>query len=174
MSTAVLNYGANARKDELLEKIGGKKVLHDAVDRFYGRLLQDPELGRFFTGSNLLLLKWHQFNFMSIAFSSVPEDLDLQQLILEKHKRLFENIGLNEKHFDIMIKHLRETFEELNIEKDLINHATSVLAPLRVVFKNGAEEAKARRGSSEALRRLQIAAALAIVGVCALRYVHRR
>lgn len=147
-------------------------MLHDAVDRFYGRLLHDPELKNFFTGTNILLLKWHQFNFMSIAFAKVPAELDVQKLVLDKHKRLFD-MGLDVLHFDIMMDHLKKTFLELNVDQDLIDHAESVLAPMRGVFEQGASRARQRRVRSLIVNRIELLALAAVAGFIVIRYLRK-
>ena len=43
--------------------------MHAAVDNFYDKLAADPMLAPFFQNSDINLLKWHQFNMMSVAFS---------------------------------------------------------------------------------------------------------
>jgi truncated hemoglobin YjbI len=62
MSTALLHYGANERKHHMLEKLGGQTVLAEATDRFYDRQVHDEKLLKFFHGTDLSILKWHQFN----------------------------------------------------------------------------------------------------------------
>jgi len=169
--TELLHCSASARKDELLAKVGGKEILHAAVDLFYERLLVDPELGKFFHGSNILLLKWHQFNFMSIAFAKVPEDLDVDKLITDKHKRLFE-MGLNEKHFDLMIGHLRTTFEELKVDQQLTENAIRTLHHYRSDFQRGANVANSVAvGSARLWQAVHVTAAIAAVALVAWRYV---
>ena len=65
MSTDLLHSGANERRHKMLDKLGGKEVLQKATDIFYDRQLADPKLARFFQGSEITILKWHQFNLMS-------------------------------------------------------------------------------------------------------------
>lgn len=65
MSTELLHSGANERRHVMLEKLGGKDVLQKATDIFYDRQLADPMLAQFFLGSEITILKWHQFNLMS-------------------------------------------------------------------------------------------------------------
>lgn len=161
-NTAVLTYAAPQRREELLDLLGGKQVLHAAVDRFYEGLLQDERLMPFFEGSNIQVLKWHQFNFMSVAFSAVPEGLDVPNMVLEKHKRLF-NQGLNEEHFDIMMEHLRTTFQELSIDPHLVEEAVEVLKPLREIFRQGAQIVAAREYRENVWRRVQVVAAFVVV-----------
>jgi truncated hemoglobin YjbI len=64
MSTELLHCGANERRHIMLDKLGGKEVLQKATDIFYDRQLADPKLARFFRGSEISILKWHQFNLM--------------------------------------------------------------------------------------------------------------
>ena len=59
---AMLHYGANERKYQMLRKLGGQRVLAEATDRFYNRQVNDKKLLKFFHGADLTILKWHQFN----------------------------------------------------------------------------------------------------------------
>jgi len=58
---------SNAKRETLLHKLGGPDALRVAVDRFFESLVADEKLAPFFMGVNVKLLKWHQYNFMSIA-----------------------------------------------------------------------------------------------------------
>ena len=49
-------------------------------------------------------------------------------------------MGLNERHFDIVMKHLVATLEEMNFETRQITHAQNTLLPLRNVFKRIAKQ----------------------------------
>ena len=172
-NTAVLTYAAPQRREELLELLGGKQVLHAAVDRFYEGLLSDKRLLPFFEGSNIQVLKWHQFNFMSVAFSAVPVGLNVPNMVLEKHKRLFD-MGLNETHFDIMMEHLRSTFAELEIDPHLVEEAVQVLKPLRDIFQQGAQMAAAREHREDVWRRVHlVVAVVAVVGFGVYRHWKR-
>ena len=46
----------------MLRKLGGKKTLQEATDIFYDRQIEDPRLLKFFKGTDMAILKWHQFN----------------------------------------------------------------------------------------------------------------
>ena len=69
-SVEVLHYGANERRAIMLQKLGGKQVLNEAIDKFYNRQMADPELSKFFKHSDIQILKWHQLNFMSVSTHS--------------------------------------------------------------------------------------------------------
>jgi truncated hemoglobin YjbI len=84
------------------------------------------------------LLKYHQLAFMKVAFSKVPDDLDVPAMILQKHMRLFLNKGLNETHFDLVAQHFVQTLQSLGFRADLVDESVGVIAPLRSVFEKGA------------------------------------
>jgi hypothetical protein len=65
-SPEVLQCGLNERRAVMLEKLGGKEVLHQAIDKFYNRQMNDPKLAYFFRNTNIQILKWHEMNFMSV------------------------------------------------------------------------------------------------------------
>ena len=122
----------------LFERIGGAPALKAAIEEFYKRLLADPKLGCMFEDVKMHMLKYHQLAFMKVAFSTVPDDLDVPEMILQKHMRLFVNKGLNETHFDLVAGHFVQTLQDLNVAEDLIAEAASVIVPLRPVFEKGA------------------------------------
>eukprot|EP00429_Kryptoperidinium_foliaceum_P095289 CAMPEP_0176184312 /NCGR_PEP_ID=MMETSP0121_2-20121125/751_1 /TAXON_ID=160619 /ORGANISM="Kryptoperidinium foliaceum, Strain CCMP 1326" /LENGTH=164 /DNA_ID=CAMNT_0017522685 /DNA_START=82 /DNA_END=573 /DNA_ORIENTATION=- len=144
MSTALLHYGANERKHQMLQKLGGQKVLTEATDRFYDRQINDKRLLKFFHGTDLAILKWHQFNLMSIAFTAVPENFDVRHLILKRHQKLFDE-GLDETYFDVVMDHFKSTLTEMKVDPDIIDAAVEVVMHLREYFVQGALEAKERK-----------------------------
>lgn len=54
----------------LYERIGRAPAITAAVDRFYDRVLADPELKNFFNGVSRSRLKAHQFAFLSQALGA--------------------------------------------------------------------------------------------------------
>jgi len=153
-----------SKKATLKERLGGEDALRAAVDLFYERLVADERLKPFFVSVNIKLLKWHQYNFMSIAFTEVPEDMDIPALIFAKHERLFQ-MGMNETHFDIVAGHFIETLKALGVAQPLIDEAVGVIAPLRPVFVEGAKEAQRKKKQ----KMLKVAGILVVVsGVVAI------
>ncbi len=150
----------------MLEKLGGQDTLRKAVDIFYEKQLSDPALKAFFEGANIQILKWHQFNLMSIAFTAVPEQLDVAALIMAKHQRLFDE-GLSEEHFDIVIKHFRDTLRELDVDDSLTEEAVAVVMPLRQFFAQGAADAKIRQQDIRWRQHAAKVAAIAVIGFVA-------
>lgn len=143
---AVFEEGNEEKKEDkpltLFDKLGGQAAVKAAVDEFYKRVVADPELETFFEGTNMALLKTHQVRFMSIAFSGIPKDMDVAGLMLTKHAALFEK-GLDETHFDLVAGHLVGSLQHLEVPQNLIDDAVSIVGPLRGVFEEGAQKAKA-------------------------------
>ena len=131
----------SVEKPFLLERIGGEPALEAAVNEFYKRLVVDEKLSLFFDGVDVESLKDHQRKFLRLAFTKIPESVDVGALLLEKHQRLFK-MGCNEEHFDIVAGHFVETLQHLGVPKDLIDEAVAIVVPLRPIFVKGAELAK--------------------------------
>jgi hemoglobin len=167
---AILHYGANERRAIMLEKLGGKKVLREAIDKFYEKQINDPRLMCFFYGVNVEIIKWHQFNLMSIAFTEIPENFDLKELLLIRHQRLFDE-GLNETHFDLVAQHFSDTLREMNVDPKLRDEALEVVMPLRDVFAQGVREAQGRAESATRKRQVILALAVAFFAVGVVTFV---
>lgn len=162
----VLHSGNKVGREHLLKKIGGKTVLHKAVDEFYDRLVTDPNMQVYFRNANLQVLKWHQFNLMSIAFNNVPQDFNVDALILDKHTKLFE-AGLDEYTYDLVLEHFSATLLDLDVPPDTVQEAVAVVAPLRASFARGAQMARERK-RREKQRSRQYVVLLAVGVVAAI------
>jgi hemoglobin len=173
MSTYALHHSALERRRVMLQKLGGDDKRREAIEIFYKKQMDDERLMHFFEGSDVEIIKWHQFNLMSIAFTALPTTFDVSSLLLTRHKALFD-AGLSEKHFDMVAKHFTDTLEEMHVEDELVKEALEVVMPLRNVFQEGASQAKARRESEEFRGRLKMAACTAIVAALVIRFVRSR
>ena len=136
----------------LLDRIGGDAALEAAVDQFYARVVVDPKLSEFFEGADLAFLKQHQRKFMKLAFTKVPEGLDVPQFIMNKHERLF-SMGLNEEHFDLVAGHLVATFQALQVKQPLIDEAVAIVGPLRGAFEEGAKRPRKAKIATQLRRK---------------------
>ena len=144
-------------KDErtLLTRLGGEAALKAAVDELYFRLCCDEQLLPFFKGVDMDFLKHHQQRFLGLAFTKIPENVDVADRLTKAHARLFDG-GLNETHFDLVAKHLVETLESLGISKDLIDEVLEVVAPLRVIFaKNPTASTDAECKESSPIKKIK-------------------
>jgi hemoglobin len=171
----VLHSGNTIGREALLKKIGGKAVLHKAVDNFYERLVTDPKIAIYFEGANLQVLKWHQFNLMSIAFNNVPEDFNVHGLILDRHTQLFAN-GLDEYTYDLVLEHFQATLLDLNVPVDAVQEAVAVVQPLREAFARGAATARKQklRESQKQSRQVLLLIAVGVVAALATTWFGSR
>jgi hemoglobin len=129
-----------SKKQALLDRIlGGDGALTLAVEKFYEKNVAHAEVARFFEGVDMKLLRAHQFKFMKLAFTEIPEGVDVVGIIEKSHRRLFD-MGLNEKHFDVIVFNLVETMQELGVASDVIDDAVAVVGPLRSVFEEQAQQ----------------------------------
>jgi hemoglobin len=125
----------------LLDRLGGEPAVDAVVDEFYIRLFKDKDLSIFFDGVPIAKLKRHQKRFLKMAFTKIPESMDVSKMMLDKHKRLFA-LGLDETHFDKVTGHLSDALDSLGVATNLIEEAIAVVAPFRAVFHQGATIAK--------------------------------
>jgi hemoglobin len=123
----------------LFQRMGGINAVKAVVDEFYSRIQQDGRVQLFFLAISMAHLKRHQVEFLKIAFSHVPDSLDVHNLLLEKHQRLFSSMGLNETHFDIVANHFYDACCVQDVSQSLIDEAAAIITPLRVVFIQGAQ-----------------------------------
>ena len=153
---------SSASRSQLLDGISEEQLAR-AVDEFYDRLVSDPALRSFFDDVQIEALKFHQMNIVSMALSEeIPDSMDVAQIVIEKrHGELFRKHGLSEYHFDLAMRHLRETLESLEFVKpDAVDRAVSTLLPLRPVFQRAAARQRLRKRLALAVA----AAVLAVVG----------
>jgi hemoglobin len=123
----------------LLSRLGGEDAVRMVIDEFYERLLVDESISFFFQGIQMPLMKIHQIEFFTIALTGFPEGVDVGEIMIEAHKRLFQIQGLNEEHFDIIGGHLVATLQNKSVPQELIKETIGVVAPLRAAFELGAQ-----------------------------------
>lgn len=130
----------NSATNTLYDRLGGDDAVKAVVEDFYNRLLQDDRLARFFEGQRVERLRAHQLRFLKMAFTEIPKDVDVAELILKKHLHLFEEHGLNETHFDLVASHLVDALKGKKVDDVLISEAAGIVLSLRGVFEEGARK----------------------------------
>jgi len=63
----------------------------------------------------------------------------LSAFVLMQHRVLFQEHGLNEKHFDLFFTHLGASFQAAGISQQLIDEVALVVIPLRPYFQHANE-----------------------------------
>lgn len=111
--------------DSLFERIGGTDAVDAAVDIFYGKVINDPLLAKFFAGMDIERQKRMQASFLTYAFGG-PNNYS-GRAMRAAHARPVA-IGLNESHFDKVAEHLQRTLLELSVPYELIQEVMTIAA----------------------------------------------
>ena len=112
----------------LYDKIGGAAAVNAAVDVFYGKVLNDYRINRFFDGIDMDAQAVKQKAFFTMAFGG-PNNYTGTDL-RNAHARLVK-MGLNNDHFNIVMEHLGATMKELNVPAELIAQAAAIAESTR-------------------------------------------
>lgn len=113
-----------ASEVSLYERIGGGPAINVAVDRFYERVLADPDLKDFFSDVSMSRLKAHLFAFLSQALGGSKHYTGAS--MRDAHSRL----AIEQRHFDGVAVHLVKTLRELAVPGDAIGAIDAALTPL--------------------------------------------
>jgi hemoglobin len=112
----------------LFERIGGKAAVEKAVDVFYGKVLKDERIRRFFDGVDMERQKARQKAFLTYAFGGLPNYPG--KSMRDAHAHLVKQ-GLNDSHFDAVMENLGATLKELGVPEALIREAAAVAESTR-------------------------------------------
>lgn len=113
----------------LFDKIGGEDAINAAVDKFYEKVLADDRIKHFFTSVDIKRLSKHQKRFLTYAFGGIPNYPG--KTMRAAHKRLVEEMGLSDEHFDAVLENIGATLKELGIPDELIFEASGIAESTR-------------------------------------------
>lgn len=113
----------------MFQKLGGTAAIQGVVDEFYTRVFADDDVKGFFEGINKQKLKAHQVEFMTYAFGG-PEEYHGKDM-WKAHEKLVRDQGLNDNHFDIIVKHLVGALQKFNVPEEDIQAAGKVVETTR-------------------------------------------
>ncbi|MDA0564713.1 group 1 truncated hemoglobin [Streptomonospora sp. S1-112] len=108
----------------IYERIGGHDALTTVVDDLYVRIMADPELAVFFTGTSLPKLKGRQVEFFSAALGG-PDHYSGGAMD-EVHR----GRGIEQRHFDLVAAHLVDSLKAAGVPGDTIDEIIGAVAPL--------------------------------------------
>jgi hemoglobin len=114
----------NRKRITLYEKLGGEPAIDATVEIFYRKILADDALKDFFQGICMHYQLYKQKVFLTMVLGG-PIRFTGKEL-RDAHRRLVQDQGLNDSHFDRVIEHLRVTLEELNVETEDIEQVISI------------------------------------------------
>jgi hemoglobin len=107
------------------DRIGGQPTLREAVDRFYVRVLDDPELAPYFEGKDVPRIKRHQVLLLGQVLGG-PQDYDGRELG-DAHAGL----GVTGAHYDRVVEHLVAVLVEMDVPDDILAAAGEVLTGVK-------------------------------------------
>jgi hypothetical protein len=124
-------------KDNLLERIGGMSSLDFVIISYCERILDDPNLERFYGNFNLKNLTVFQKQLVMAAIV-MPDSEDnaatLKGRVVLRHYRLFE-LGLNESDFDTLVGHFSGALRDCWLTEDVVELCETHFTELRPIFK---------------------------------------
>lgn len=115
--------------DAFYDQLGGEEAVNKAVDLFYDKVMADPAVNYFFEGIDMDTQRRMQKAFMNFAFGgSLPYN---GRDLTAAHARLIKDKGLNDTHFNIIIKHFGDALRELGVKEEMIAVAARVAESVR-------------------------------------------
>ena len=113
----------------LYERIGGEAAVDAAVDRFYEKVLADDRINQLFEGVDMAKQIRMQKGFLTFAFGG-PANYSGRGMAVA-HRKLVEELRLNDSHFDAVVENLGATLQELGVPGELIQEAATVAESVR-------------------------------------------
>ncbi len=120
--------------ESLYERIGGRPAVKAVVAKLYNKLLSDPLLIPFFEGIDAERLRSSQAAFVAMATGS-PTPYTGQSL-RTAHRRLVEEKGLSDQHFDAVARHLDAALSELGVPHHLRDDVLGIVETTRADILN--------------------------------------
>jgi hemoglobin len=113
--------------NSIYEQIGGRESVAAAVDIFYARVMEDPVLAPYFTGTDMRRQKTHMRAFLAGALGGA--ELYAGRDMHAAHAGL----GVTHEAFNRVVGHLVATLVELDVPTEIIVAIGAKIEPLRGV-----------------------------------------
>ncbi|DBA74478.1 TPA: hypothetical protein ACH3X2_000943 [Trebouxia sp. C0005] len=118
----------------MFQKLGGTPAIQGVVDEFYTRVFADDDVKGFFEGINKQKLKAHQVDIPTRGLQAglwyVKEEYHGKDM-WRAHEKLVRDQGLNDNHFNIIVKHLVGALQKFNVPEEDIQAAGKVVETTR-------------------------------------------
>ena len=114
----------------LYKRIGGEAAINVVCDRFYRKVLKDDSISHFFDDIDMPTQILKQKNFLTMAFGGCPVNQYTGKDLRAVHQPLVDK-GLNDTHFDQVLKHLKATLIELDVPENEIETMLGILESTR-------------------------------------------
>lgn len=113
----------------LYEQLGGEAAVDAAVDIFYQKIMADGRIKHFFEGVDMKKQAKKQKAFLTMAFGGPNQYSGVG--LRNAHKKLVEEKGLNDSHFDAVAQNLIATLEDLKVPEYLAKQVLEIAAGTR-------------------------------------------
>lgn len=123
--TTFFDDGVEADAGTAYAAIGGRDALIAAVDRFYDKLLADPELAPLFPRGAAERHRRYVVTILGEALGG-PERYRGPDIV-----RTHGGLGISNAHFDRAGAHLAATLDELGVPGPLADHVVGIVVGLR-------------------------------------------
>jgi hemoglobin len=110
--------------DTVYERIGGHEALTAVVDDLYVRILDDPALAGFFTGTNMSRLKGRQVEFFAAALGGPDPYVGAPMA------QVHQGRGILQEHFDLVATHLIAALTAAGVDRATVDEIIATVAPL--------------------------------------------
>ncbi|WP_460200288.1 group I truncated hemoglobin [Scytonema sp. NUACC21] len=114
----------------LFEKLGGQQGVEQIVDEFYKRVMGDATLNHFFAHTDMQKQYRHQAALFSQLFDGPKQYTGREMAVTHT------GMNLQQKHFDAIEKHLRESLAVRGVSADDVNAAVARVATLKDAILN--------------------------------------
>ncbi len=113
----------------LYAKLAGEPAVDAAVNLFYKKVLADDRIKHFFDDVDMQRQANHQKIFLTYAFGGAPNYPGKAMRVA--HKRLVDEKGLSDEHFDAVMENLGAALKELGVPDNLIAEAAAIAESTR-------------------------------------------
>jgi hemoglobin len=112
----------------LYERLGGAPAVDAAVGLFYGRVLADGRLAKFFEGADMATQMNKMKTLLAMVFGgpSAYAGKDMRAA----HAHLVKD-GLNDAHFDAVLENLKTTLRQLKVGEREIGEVIAIAESVR-------------------------------------------
>lgn len=119
--------------DDLYDLIGGKLTVLAATESFYRRVLADESVSHFFKSTDMAHLIARQSMFISMLLGGrvVYTGKDITAAHAQSREQ-----GLNDTHFDALLKHFRAALKEVGVKTDKAEKVMRLLESRRGAVLN--------------------------------------
>lgn len=117
-------FTSSSRKT-LFHRLGGEPMMFKSLQLFYNKAQADSVLIKYIRNIEYKKVIDHQKRILMVAFGGTP-GITLEN-IMASHKKL----NISDNDFDVMKLLVKETFEQLNIQRDLIEESLELIEEYR-------------------------------------------